>query len=272
MLRAKFWQCRDRVIDLTEPVIMGIVNVTPDSFSDGGLHATHEKAVAFARKLAEDGAEILDVGGESTRPGAAPVSFEEEADRALPVVETLVKEGYTVSVDTYKPQMMREALALGAHIINDVKALTEEGALETVAESGAGIVLMHFDAVREGHLFEDIEGFLKERANLAMKAGIPRETLSLDPGFGFGKTMEENLELLEKFETFDVGQFPILIGVSRKRMIGKITGMADPRERVEGSVAAAVKLAGKGAAILRVHDAKETRQALQRAGCLRKCQ
>ena len=272
MGKAKFWHCRDRVIDLTEPVIMGIVNVTPDSFSDGGLHATHEKAVAFAKKLAEDGALILDIGGESTRPGAAPVSFEEEADRALPVVETLVKEGYTVSVDTYKPQMMREALALGAHIINDVKALTEEGALEAVAGSGAGVVLMHFDAVRCGHLFEDIEGFLKERVAAAIKAGIPRETLSLDPGFGFGKTMEENLELLEKFDAFDAGEFPILVGVSRKRMIGKITGIADPAKRGAGSVAVAVKLAGKGAQILRVHDVKETREALQRAGYLHRMQ
>ena len=272
MAHAKFWQCRDRVIDLTEPVIMGIVNVTPDSFSDGGLHATHEKAVAFARRLAADGAEILDIGAESTRPGAAPVSFEEEADRALPVIETLVKEGFTVSVDTYKPQMMREALALGAHIINDVKALTEEGALEAVAGSGAGVVLMHFDAVREGHLFEDIEGFLKERVAASIKAGISRETLSLDPGFGFGKTMEENIELLERFEEFDSDGLPVLIGVSRKRMIGKLTGIADPKERVAGSVAAALKLTEKGAQILRVHDVKETREALQRAGYLRRMQ
>ncbi len=268
MAQAKFWQCRDRRIDLTEPVIMGIVNVTPDSFSDGGLHATHEKAVAFARKLAGDGAKILDIGGESTRPGASPISFEEEADRALPVIETLLKEGFTVSVDTYKPQMMKEALALGAHIINDVKALTEKGALEAVSGSRAGIVLMHFNAVRAGLLFEDIEAFLRERVEAAMKAGIPRETLSFDPGFGFGKTTEENIELMKRFEEFDSAGLPILVGVSRKRMIGKITGLTDPKERVAGSVAAALKLAEKGAKILRVHDVKETRDALLRAGYL----
>lgn len=262
----RVWQCKDKIIDLTKPVVMGIVNVTPDSFSDGGDHATYEAAVAFARKLAEDGADILDIGGESTRPGFAPVPFEEEAKRVLPVVETLVKEGYTVSVDTYKPEMMKEAINLGAHIINDVRGFTEKGAVESVAGSDVGLVVMHFEAVNEGCLFKDITDFLRERSDALMKVGVKRSQISWDPGFGFGKTMEENIELLNHFEDFDSEGFPILIGVSRKRMIGKLTGIANPKERTQGSVDAALKAVKKGAHIVRVHDVKETLEALKAAG------
>lgn len=260
------WQCKERIIDLTKPVVMGIVNVTPDSFSDGGDHATYESALAFARKLAKDGADILDIGGESTRPGFAPVPFKEEAARVLPVVETLVKEGYTVSVDTYKPQMMKEAIDLGAHIINDVRGFTEKGAVNAVSNRDIGLVVMHFEAVKVGCLFKDITDFLRERSDALMKAGIKRDQISWDPGFGFGKTMQENIELLNHFEDFDSEGFPILIGVSRKRMIGQLTGIANPKERCAGSVKAALEAIEKGAHIVRVHDVKETLEALKTAG------
>lgn len=259
------WHCKDRVIDLTQPKVMGIVNVTPDSFSDGGDHATYEAAVAFARQLAKEGADILDVGGESTRPGYAPVSFKEEARRVLPVVETLVKEGYTVSVDTYKPEMMKEAIALGAHIINDVRGFTENGAIKAVSHSDVGLVVMHFETVREGNLFKDITNFLRIKSEELMKVGVTRSQISWDPGFGFGKTMQENINLLNHFEDFDSEGFPILIGVSRKRMIGAITGIANPKERDAGSVNAALCAVRKGVHIIRVHDVKETVVALKRA-------
>ncbi len=266
MQKPTVWQCKDRAIDLTKPVVMGIVNVTPDSFSDGGDHATYEKAIAFARELAKDGADILDIGGESTRPGYAPVPFKEEARRVLPVLETLVKEGYTVSVDTYKPEMMKEAIQLGAHIINDVRGFTEVGAIEAVSGSDAGLVVMHFEAVRAGFLFKDIEGFLDAQSKALIKAGVNRNQIAWDPGFGFGKTMQENLDLLEHFEDFNSEGFPILIGVSRKRMIGQMTGITNPKERVAGSVFAALCAVRKGAHIVRVHDVKETIAALKAEG------
>ncbi len=245
---------------------MGIVNVTPDSFSDGGEHATYERALSFARELAKEGADILDIGGESTRPGYAPVSFEEEAKRVLPLVETLVKEGYTVSVDTYKPEMMKEAISLGAHIINDVRGFTEVGAIEAVSQSDVGLVVMHFEAIKEGRLFKDITDFLRGKSEELMRAGVNREQISWDPGFGFGKTMQENIDLLNHFEEFESGGFPVLIGVSRKRMIGALTGIANPKERVAGSVDAALCAVRKGAHIVRVHDVKETYEALKAQG------
>ncbi len=259
------WQCKDRAIDLARPKVMGIVNVTPDSFSDGGDHATYEAAVRFARQLAKDGADILDIGGESTRPGYAPVSFEEEALRVLPVLETLVKEGYTVSVDTYKPEMMKEAIALGVHIINDVRGFTENGAVKAVSQSDVGLVVMHFEAVREGNLFQDITDFLRGKSEELIRAGVKCEQISWDPGFGFGKTMQENIDLLNHFEDFDSGGFPILIGVSRKRMIGALTGITNPKERDTGSVETALRAVRKGAHILRVHDVKGTVMALKAA-------
>lgn len=259
------WQCKDRAIDLTQPKVMGIVNVTPDSFSDGGDHATYEAALTFARQLAKDGADILDIGGESTRPGYAPVSFAEEARRVLPVVETLVKEGYTVSVDTYKPEMMKEAITIGAHIINDVRGFTENGAVTAVSQSDVGLVVMHFEAVREGRLLQDITDFLRGKSEELIRVGVKREQISWDPGFGFGKTMQENIDLLHHFEAFDSEGFPILIGVSRKRMIGALTGIANPKERDAGSVEAAMCAVRKGAHIVRVHDVKETVAALKAA-------
>lgn len=260
------WHCRDRVVNLDKPIIMGIVNVTPDSFSDGGSHATVSEALAFARQLAHEGADILDIGGESTRPGSAPLDPREEQKRILPVVKALVGEGYTVSVDTYHPETMRAVLDLGAHIINDVKGFTQDGAVDAVRGSDAGLVIMHFEAVRPGHLFQDIEAFLEQQSQLLLAAGVPARTICWDPGFGFGKTMEENLTLLEHFEDFRCPNYPVLIGVSRKRMIGAMTGIADPAKRADGSVKAALTAVKKGAHIVRVHDVAQTLAALKEVG------
>lgn len=260
------WRCRDRAVKLDKPVIMGIVNVTPDSFSDGGKHATVREALVFARRLACEGADILDIGGESTRPGSTPISPEVEQRRILPVVKALVQEGYTVSVDTFHPETMRAVLDAGAHIINDVKGFTEPGAVDAVQKSGAGLVIMHFEAVRPGCLFSDIEAFLQKQTQMLLSAGVCKHTICWDPGFGFGKTMQENLDLLENFETFQTSGFPVLIGVSRKRMIGAMTGIANPAQRVEGSVKAALTAVRKGAHIVRVHDVAQTLAALKEAG------
>ena len=266
MSEAHTWQCRDRVVNLDKPVIMGIVNVTPDSFSDGGRHATFSEALTFAHQLAHEGADILDIGGESTRPGSTPLAPREEQKRILPVVKTLVQEGYTVSVDTYHPETMRAVLDLGAHIINDVKGFTQAGAVDAVRGSDAGLVIMHFEAVRPGHLFKDIEAFLEQQSQLLLVAGVPARTICWDPGFGFGKTMEENLTLLEHFEDFRCPNYPILIGVSRKRMIGAMTGIADPAKRAVGSVKAALTAVKKGAHIVRVHDVAQTLAVFKEAG------
>ena len=266
MSEVHIWQCRDRVVNLDKPVIMGIVNVTPDSFSDGGSHATVSEALAFACQLAHEGADILDIGGESTRPGSAPLDPREEQKRILPVVKALVGEGYTVSVDTYHPETMRAVLDLGAHIINDVKGFTQAGAVDAVRGSDAGLVIMHFEAVRPGHLFQDIEAFLEQQSQLLFAAGVPARTICWDPGFGFGKTMEENLTLLEHFEDFRCPNYPVLIGVSRKRMIGAMTGISDPTKRADGSVKAALTAVKKGAHIVRVHDVAQTLAALKETG------
>jgi len=242
---------------------MGIVNVTPDSFSDGGLFVSREKAIAHARALAKQGADILDIGGESTRPGATPVGVEEELDRILRVVETLVREGFTVSVDTYKPQVMREVLQVGAHIINDIHALGEPGAMEAVVGSGAGLVLMHSQRDPQKAPLADLEAFFRKRVAEAISFSIPKETLCLDPGFGFAKSFEENLEILEGLEMLTALDLPILVGLSRKRMIGSLTGIANPAQRVQGSVQAALKALQKGARIVRVHDVKETLEAIR---------
>ena len=268
MSEVHIWQCRDRAVSLDKPVIMGIVNVTPDSFSDGGSHATVSEALAFARQLAHEGADILDIGGESTRPGSTPLGPREEQKRILPVVKALVGEGYTVSVDTYHPETMRAVLDLGAHIINDVKGFTQAGAVDAVRGSDAGLVIMHFEAVRPGHLFQDIEAFLEQQSQLLLAAGVPARTICWDPGFGFGfgKTMEENLALLEHFEDFRCPNYPVLIGVSRKRMIGAMTGISDPTKRADGSVKAALTAVKKGAHIVRVHDVAQTLAALKETG------
>ncbi len=247
---------------------MGIVNVTPDSFSDGGRFFSSSAAVEHARRLLEEGADILDVGGESTRPGAAPVGIQEELDRVLPVIEAL--RGVPVSIDTWKPEVMRAALVAGACLVNDVNALLAEGALDAVAQSGAGVCLMHKQGTpqtmqRQPHYSDvvaEVASFLRERIAACVGAGIARERIAIDPGFGFGKTLEHNLELLRGLDRLRELGVPVLAGLSRKSMLGAITGQ-DVEHRVSASVAAALIAVQRGATIVRVHDVGATVDALK---------
>ncbi len=246
---------------------MGVVNVTPDSFSDGGVYYARDAAIAHARRLAEDGADIIDIGGESTRPGSAPVSEEEERGRILPVLEALGE--LCVSVDTRRAPVMRAALAAGASMINDVQALQAPGALDAVRDSQCAVCLMHMQGEpatmqREPHyddVVAEVKAFLRQRLAAAEAAGIARERIVIDPGFGFGKTAAHNLTLLRRLDEFGELGVPLLAGLSRKSTIGKITGRP-AGERLAGSVAMALIAAQRGATILRVHDVKETRDVI----------
>ncbi len=261
---------KDHRLSLQRPVIMGILNVTPDSFSDGGDFFDVEAALARARQMVAEGAGIIDVGGESTRPGAEPVSLQEELARTLPVVERLAETlPVPISIDTVKPEVMRQAVAAGASLINDVNALRAPGALEAAAESGAAVCLMHMRGTprdmqrdpRYADVVTEVYDFLAERRAACLEAGIPADAILVDPGFGFGKTLAHNLALFAALPRFrELG--PVLVGVSRKSMIGAITGRRDPRERVHGSVAMALLAAQRGAAVLRVHDVAATADAL----------
>lgn len=267
----RVWLCRGREIDLSSPVIMGIVNVTPDSFSDGGKYYDPQRAIEHGFRLLEDGASILDVGGESTRPGAPEVSTEEELERVIPVIEALADAGAAVSVDTSKAEVMRQAAEAGAIIINDVYALRQKGSLQTAAESGCGVCLMHMQGVPRTmqaapsyqNLIEEVRLFLKERADAALAAGIAAKSIVLDPGFGFGKTVGQNFELLARTQDFLSLGYSLLYGMSRKSSLGAVTGKASASERVVSSVAAHLLAAERGASILRVHDAAEMREALR---------
>ncbi len=266
----RVWLCRGREIDLSSPVIMGIVNVTPDSFSDGGKYYDPQRAIEHGFRLLEDGASILDVGGESTRPGAPEVSTEEELERVIPVIEALADAGAAVSVDTSKAEVMRQAAEAGAIIINDVYALRQKGSLQTAAESGCGVCLMHMQGVPRTmqaapsyqNLIEEVRLFLKERADAALAAGIAAKSIVLDPGFGFGKTVGQNFELLARTQDFLSLGYSLLYGMSRKSSLGAVTGKASASERVVSSVATHLLAAERGASILRVHDAAEMREAL----------
>ena len=264
--------CAGRVLKLDRTRVMGIVNVTPDSFSDGGAHASTDVAVAHGLALAAQGADILDVGGESTRPGAAPVPLEEELRRVVPVIERLAREtALPVSVDTRKPEVMRAAVQAGAGMVNDVGALRGDGALETAAALGVPVVLMHMlgepgsmqDDPRYDDVVAEVHRFLAERIFAAELAGIARKNIVVDPGFGFGKTTGHNVLLLAGLERFAELGVPVLAGLSRKRSIGELTGRAVPGERVAGSVAAHLLAAQRGAAIVRVHDVAATVDALK---------
>ncbi|RPE77145.1 dihydropteroate synthase [Vulcaniibacterium tengchongense] len=264
--------CNGRPLALDRTRVMGIVNVTPDSFSDGGAHATTEAAVAHALRLAEEGADILDVGGESTRPGAGEVPLEEELRRTIPVIERLAKEtALPISIDTSKPEVMRAAVQAGAGLINDVYALRRDGALETAAALGVPVVLVHMQgeprSMQQAPQYDDVVAevhrFLAERIFAAEMAGIARKRIVADPGFGFGKTTEHNLRLLAQLERFAELGVPVLAGLSRKRSIGELTGRDDPRERMHGSVAAHLVAAQHGAKIVRVHDVAATVDALK---------
>ena len=264
--------CAGRVLKLDRTRVMGIANVTPDSFSDGGAHASTDAAVAHGLALAAQGADILDVGGESTRPGAAPVPLEEELRRVVPVIERLAREtALPVSVDTRKPEVMRAAVQAGAGMVNDVGALRGDGALETAAALGVPVVLMHMlgdpgsmqDDPRYDDVVAEAHRFLAERIFAAELAGIARKNIVVDPGFGFGKTTGHNVLLLAGLERFAELGVPLLAGLSRKRSIGELTGRAVPGERVAGSVAAHLLAAQRGAAIVRVHDVAATVDALK---------
>lgn len=255
---------------MSASVVMGVLNVTPDSFSDGGRFVERDAALRQARQMLDDGAAIIDVGGESTRPGAAPVSSQEECDRVLPVVEALVAElGALVSVDTSTPDVMREAAALGAGMINDVRALRRAGALEAAASTGLPVCLMHMQgepgtmqaAPEYADVVDEVYQFLEARMAAAEAAGIDTQRLLLDPGFGFGKTDAHNLRLLAKLPRFRALGRPLLVGLSRKSMIGRITGRP-VAERLAGSISLALMAAERGAHILRVHDVRETVDAL----------
>lgn len=272
--------CGHHTLDLSQPVVMGVLNVTPDSFSDGGAFIDPGEAVRQARRMAAEGAALIDVGGESTRPGAEPVDAADELDRVIPVIEALVAElEIPVSVDTSKPEVMAAALEAGACMVNDVLALRAPGALEAVAASGAAACLMHMQGrprsmqadPRYADVVQDVHHFLSERVAACEAAGMDRSRLLVDPGFGFGKTLEHNLALLAGLADFTRDGLPVLVGLSRKSMIGQITGRP-VQERLAGSVALAALAVERGASIVRAHDVAATVDAVRIAAAVRRRQ
>ncbi|MGQ9838009.1 MAG: dihydropteroate synthase [Cyanobacteriota bacterium] len=260
---------RDYTLDLSKPRLMGVLNLTPDSFSDGGRYVMLEAALEQARRMVAEGADILDLGGESTRPGAEPVSVEEEKRRVLPVLEALLPLGVPLSVDTRKPEVAAEALALGAHLINDVTGLRDERMIALAARYEVPAVIMHMPvpdpATMQQHahytdVVEEVKAFLQIQAEKALQAGVPQ--VVLDPGIGFGKTLEHNLDLIRGLDELAALGHPLLLGASRKSLIGTLTGVQVPAERVAGTVAAHLFGVSRGARLLRVHDVKAHREAL----------
>jgi len=248
---------------------MGILNVTPDSFSDGGSYIDRGRALDHARRMWDDGADLIDIGGESTRPGAVPVSDDEELSRVLPIVEALAREGVAVAVDTRKPAVMRASIAAGAAMINDVAALCATGAIEACTDD-VGVCIMHMrggpENMQEQPVYADVvsevRDFLVARATACEAAGIARERIAIDPGFGFGKTLAHNLTLLRSIGTFAKTGYPVLAGLSRKSSLGTITGRS-VHERLPASLAAMLVAVARGASIVRVHDVRETVDALK---------
>jgi dihydropteroate synthase len=264
------WQTARYRVDLTRPRVMGIVNVTPDSFSDGGLHGSTRAALAHCEALLVEGVHMLDIGGESSRPGTPPVPLDEERARVMPVLRDAVSLGVPISVDTYKPQIMREALELGADIINDIWALRREGAVDVVAANpGCGVCVMHMHGEpqtmqrdpMEGDAVPQVRRFLEERTEALRKRGIDPARIAWDPGIGFGKTVEQNFSLLRRQSELLAGQ-PLVVGWSRKSSLGAATGRP-VNERLAPSVAAALLAVERGAHVVRVHDVKETLAALK---------
>jgi len=259
-----------RELSLAEPLIMGVVNVTPDSFSDGGRFLDAQSAVDHGRLLAAQGAAILDIGGESTRPGALAVDESEELHRIVPVIEGLRGLDVVLSVDTSKPAVMRAAIACGADMVNDINAFRAPGAIEAIAATAVGMCIMHMQgeprtmqaAPHYDHVVGEVAAYLEARVEAAERAGIARERMVIDPGFGFGKTFEHNLELLRRLDVIAAIGLPVLAGLSRKSMLGRITGQP-VEKRVHASVAAALLAVMKGARIVRVHDVEATRDALR---------
>lgn len=267
--------CGKFQLDLNAPKVMGIVNVTPDSFSDGGRFISTDKAIAHAHDLVAQGADILDIGGESTRPGATPVPLDEELSRVIPVIESLAGIGVPLSIDTYKPEVMRAAILAGVDIVNDVCALQEPQALEIVAASDVGVCLMHMQGRPQNmqqdpqyqDVVQEVSDFLKGRLAAAEQVGIAKARITLDPGFGFGKRTAHNLALLEGLSTLQKLGAPLLIGLSRKSVLGQVAG-ADVNERLYASLAASVIAVMKGANIVRVHDVKANVEALKVASAV----
>jgi dihydropteroate synthase len=255
---------------LDRPKVLGIVNVTADSFSDGGRFLDPAQAVAYGLRLRDEGADFVDVGGESTRPGSAPVALEEELRRVIPVVEALAKEGVAVSVDTMKPEVMRAAIDAGCAVVNDVNAFRASGAIEAVANAKAGLIVMHMkgtpatmqEAPRYGDVVAEVGAFLAERARALEAAGVASHRIALDPGFGFGKTVEHNKALFRAIPALAKIGYPLVAGLSRKKMLGDFTGRA-VAERAAASVAAALLAVQNGASLVRVHDVKDTVDAIR---------
>ena len=270
------WQCRGRILDLAEPVVMGVLNVTPDSFSDAGRFGDTPAALAHARRMIGEGATIIDVGGESTRPGASPAGVAQELERVIPVIESLRRESAVfISVDTGKPEVMRAAVAAGADIVNDVRALQEPGALEAAAASGAGICLMHMrgeprsmqDAPHYEDVVADVSAFLAARVRACRDAGVDAARLAIDPGFGFGKRVADNLALLKQLASLNALGVPLVVGLSRKSMLARLTGRGVD-ERLAGSVALAAVAVLHGARIVRAHDVAATVDAVRVAAAV----
>jgi dihydropteroate synthase len=262
--------CGPHVIELDRPRVMGILNVTPDSFYDGGRYVDVASALAHARQMAADGADVIDVGGESTRPGAAAVPEADELRRVVPVIEALASDGVVVSADTRRPAVMRAAIAAGAAMINDVGALTASGALDVVAGTNVAVCLMHMrgepasmqQAPQYDDVVREVREFLVARASACEAAGIARERIVVDPGFGFGKTLAHNLTLLRALPQIAAAGYPVVAGLSRKSSLGTITGRP-LEERMPASLAAALMAILRGASIVRVHDVRETVDALK---------
>jgi dihydropteroate synthase len=262
-------RCGRFTLELARPLIMGVVNVTPDSFSDGGLSLDSGAAIGHARRLVDEGADLIDIGAESSRPGAEAVSPDQELSRIMPVLEGLRDLAVPVSVDTTKPEVMRAAIGEGAAMINDIGALRSPGALEAVSASDAGVCLMHMQGEprtmqrepRYGDVVAEVRAFLAARVAAAEASGIARERIVIDPGFGFGKTVEHNFELLRNLGRFAEMGLPVMAGWSRKSTLGAVTGRA-PGERLAASIVAALLAVQHGARILRVHDVAATRDAL----------
>ncbi|AWH89236.1 MULTISPECIES: dihydropteroate synthase [Limnobaculum] len=264
-------ESRGLTLDLNYPQVMGILNVTPDSFSDGGRYRQIENALRHANEMIQAGATIIDIGGESTRPGADEVPTDEELERVIPVAEAIAKNFEVwVSVDTYKPEVMRESHRVGVHLINDIRALQEPGALEVAIESGLPVCLMHMQGMprtmqhepQYTNVVSEVDAFFTEHITRCVNAGMDREKILLDPGFGFGKNLRHNYQLLAHLSDFHHFGLPLLVGMSRKSMVGQLLNVP-PEQRVIGSIACATIAAMQGAQIIRVHDVKETAEAMR---------
>ena len=264
-------QLNKHTYDLSRPLVMGILNITPDSFSDGGKYLDFSDALKRAHAMIEEGVDIIDIGGESTRPGSDPVSIDEELKRITPIIEALKRDSdIAISVDTYKPEVMKEVIDMDVAMINDVYALTQPGAIDVIKKSEVGICLMHMQGTPKTmqinptykNVVSEVQSFLKGRAEMLISEGIDQSRIILDPGFGFGKTFEHNIEMLKKLESFQSLKFPLLVGLSRKSFIRKILN-GEHDDHLSGSISAAIFSVLKGAKILRVHDVKETLSALK---------